>query len=312
MAVNTTPLADGQLPFIGTFSVAATLCSFTATGKALGLSQAAISQRIQALEKALDTSLFDRRGGRVHLTAAGKRLNAYADQILDLHREARAQVTGRAAPVVGELRIAASTIPGEHLLPALLTGFGRKYPHVRVRASSADSLGVVGQVERGEVSIGLVGRKFDNTNLDFRFLAHDRIVVVAPPGHALGRRKTITVAQLARQPLILREAGSGLRHSFEDALKRAGWSLADFNVSLELGSNEAIKEAVRRGIGVAVLSTYAVRKEFAAGQLLVLDIKGMQCARQMYVVTDHRRAQSIPTRLFLSWLESHPLPKTAS
>src|SRR5262249_27434705 len=142
--------------------------------------------------------------------------------------------------------------------------------------------------------------------------ADDQMVLVAQSSHALCRRKSVTVAYIAGQPLILREAGSGLRHCFENALERAGWSLSDFNVALELGSNEAIKEAVRRGIGIAVLSAYAVQREVAAGQLLALRITGVKSTRQMYVVTDRRRAPSIPARLFLVWLESHPLGNAAS
>src|SRR5437763_12140291 len=105
-------------------------------------------------------------------------------------------------------------IPGEYLLPALLAQFGQKYPHIRVRATISDSMGVMAQVERGEVSLGLVGRKTDNPHLEFRYLASDQMVLVVPPGHVLGRRKKVSVKQLARHPLVLREVGSGLRHCF--------------------------------------------------------------------------------------------------
>ena len=305
-------LEDVQLPHLETFSKAAELSSFTGAAKALGLTQAAVSQRIQALEKALDKSLFDRRGGRVLLTEAGQKLYDYAQRILDLHREARREITGHEAPVAGELVIAASSIPGEYLLPALLSVFGQKHPHVRVRAAVSDSMAVMGQVERGEVSVGLVGRKADNPHLEFRFLASDRMVLVVPPGHALGRKKKVTVDQLAAHPLILREAGSGLRHCFEKALERAGRSLAELRVALELGSNEAIKEAVLRGVGVAVLSVFAVQKEIKAGSLHALEVEDIHCDRDMFVVQDRRRVPPLPARLFLTFLEANPVPDLAS
>ncbi|MBA4066568.1 MAG: hypothetical protein C0501_23260 [Isosphaera sp.] len=216
-----------KLPHLTTFSTAAELGSFTGAAKALDLTQAAVSQRVQVLEKSLKKGLFDRRGGRVVLTEAGRKLYAYAQKIRDLHREARKEITGHEPPLTGELELAASSVPGERLLPALLSGFGRKYAHLRVRASVSDSLAVMGQVERGEVSIGLVGRKVAKPHLDFRLLASDRMVLVAAPGHPLIRKKTVTVDQLAPHPLVLREAGSGLRHCFEKALERAGRSLAD-------------------------------------------------------------------------------------
>jgi DNA-binding transcriptional LysR family regulator len=106
-------------------------------------------------------------------------------------------------------------------------------------------------VERGEVSLGLVGRKVEKPHLEYRFLASDRMLLVVPPGHALGKRKKVTLRQLVSYPLVLRESGSGLRHCFEKSLERAGRSLSELRVVLELGSNEAIKEAVLRGVGVA-------------------------------------------------------------
>jgi LysR family transcriptional regulator, low CO2-responsive transcriptional regulator len=302
----------GQLPHLETFSKAAELGNFTAAARALGLTQAAVSQRIHSLEKALGKSLFERRGGGVWLTEAGRALHSFALRILDLHREARRQVAGQEPPVAGDLALAASSVPGEHLLPALISVFGRRYPQVRVRASVSDSVAVMRQVERGEASVGLVGRKADSPHLEFRFLTSDRMALVVPAGHALGRKKTVTVDQLAALPLILREAGSGLRHCFEQSLERAGRSLAELRVALELGSNEAIKDAVRRGVGVAVLSLLAVQEELKAGQLRGLELKGLRCERDMFVVRDRRRVLSLPARLFLYFLESNPLGDSAS
>jgi DNA-binding transcriptional LysR family regulator len=309
--VGTEPEAF-QLPHLETFSKAAESGSFTRAARALRLTQAAVSLRIQTLEKALGKSLFHRRGGRAMLTEAGQKLYAYAQQILELHREARRDITGHEPPVGGELVIAASSIPGDHLLPALLSAFGRKYPHIRVRAAVSDSTAVLGQVERGEVSLGLVGQKPDNPHLDFRFLATDRMVLVAPPGHPLARKRLVTVSQLAAHPLILREAGSGLRACFEKSLDRTGKSLADLRVVLELGSNEAIKAAVLRGAGVAVLSALAVQGELDDARLKALRVKDIHCDRDMYVVLDRRRVPPPPARLFLSLIESSPVPELIS
>jgi DNA-binding transcriptional LysR family regulator len=287
--------------------MAAELSSFTGAARALRLSQAAVSQRVQALERTLGTPLFQRQGGRVRLTDAGQKLYDYAQRILDLHREARRDITGHAAPVAGELILAASSIPGEHLLPALLSVFGQKHPHIRVRATVSDSMRVMAQVERGEVNLGLVGRKAENPHLEFRYLASDRMVLVVPPDHALSKRKKVSVKQLLRYPLILREVGSGLRHCFEKSLEKAELSLPDLRVALELGSNEAIKEAVLRGVGIAILSTYAVQKELKTGRLHALEVSDLHCDRDMFVVHDKRRVLPIPARLFLLFLETHPI-----
>jgi DNA-binding transcriptional LysR family regulator len=291
-----------QLPHLETFSKAGELCSFTKAAKALGLTQAAVSQRIQALEKSLNQSLFRRQGGRVMLTEAGQKLYDFAQRIVDLHRQARQEVSGHEVPLSGELEIAASSIPGEHLLPDILAIFGKKHPHIRVRAMVGDSVAVVNQVERGQVSLGLVGRKVDKPHLEYRFLARDRMVLVVAPGHKLTNRKKLSVKQLAAHALILREAGSGLRHCFEKSLAKVGRSLDDLRVVLELGSNEAIKEAVLRGVGAAVLSTYAVQKELKAGQLRSLVLADLHCDRDMFIVQDRRRVLPLPARLFLDVL----------
>jgi DNA-binding transcriptional LysR family regulator len=300
-------LNDLQLPHLETFSKAAELSSFTGAAKLLCLTQASISQRVQALEKVLGTPLFKRQGGRVLLTEAGQKLYDYAQRILDLHRQARQEITGLEPPVVGDLSLAASSIPGEHLLPALLSHFGQLHPHIRVRATISDSMGVMTQVERGEVSLGLVGRKTDSPRLEFRYLASDRMVLVVPSGHALSRRKKISVKQLPPHPFILREVGSGLRHCFEKSLDKVGITLADLRVALELGSNESIKEAVLRGVGIAILSTFAVQKEIRAGQLHLLEVSDLHCDCDLYVVQDRRRVLSLPARLFLVFLETHPI-----
>jgi DNA-binding transcriptional LysR family regulator len=296
----------GQLPNLETFARAAELSSFTAAARALDLTQAAVSQRVQALEEDLGVQLFRRQGGRVLLTEAGRRLYDYAQSILELHREARAAVTGRKEPVTGELHLAASSVPGEHLLPELLSAFQQRHPHVQVRATVADSQRVLEQVEHGQVHLGLVGRKGDSPHLEHRSFACDEMVLVVPATHPWARRRRIALADLSRQPLVLREQGSGSRWCLEQALARAGKSLADLRVALELGSNEAIKEAVLRGLGLAMLSTQAVEREVHAGRLHAVAVTGLALSREMFVVWDRRRVLPIPARLFLDLLEPCP------
>ena len=136
---------DQLLPYLDTFARAAELSSFTAAAHDLGLTQAAVSQRIQALEADLGVPLFRRQGGRVLLTDAGRRLHDCAQRIFALYREARDQVAGQKAPLTGELSLAASSIPGEHLLPALLSAFHHRHAHVQVRATVTDSRQVLQQ-----------------------------------------------------------------------------------------------------------------------------------------------------------------------
>jgi DNA-binding transcriptional LysR family regulator len=299
---------EEELPHLRTFSKAAELCSFTAAAKALALTQAAVSQRIQGLEKTLGVPLFQRRGGRVLLTEAGQRLHDFAERIHALHQLARQEIAGQRQVLSGDLSLAASTIPGEHLLPALLSIFHRRFPAIQVKADISDSAKVMDQVEQGRVSLGLVGRKADSAHLEFRHFATDRMMLVVPPHHAWSKRKRVTFEQLCKQSLVLREAGSGIRHCFEKELARHNLSLRDLKIALELGSNEAVKEAVIQGLGVAVLSSYAVAKELKTGQLVALAVTDLHCDREMFVVWDRRRVLSAPAQTFRFFLETNPIP----
>jgi DNA-binding transcriptional LysR family regulator len=292
----------GPLPYLETFVQAAELSSFTATAQALDITQAAVSQRIQALEKELGTPLFHRRGGRILLSDAGRKLHPVARRILALHALARKKVTGKQGPVAGELILAASSIPGEHLLPAVLSRFQKLHPHIQVKATIGDSLVVLKQVEQGQAQVGLVGRKNDSAHLEFHSFACDELVVVVPQDHAWVRRQRVGVSQLLSQPLVLREVGSGSRWCLEMALSKAGKSARDVRIALELGSNEAIKEAVQRGLGTAVLSTHAIERELASGKLHALKVTGLRLEREMYAVWDRRRVLPIPARQFLDLL----------
>jgi LysR family transcriptional regulator, low CO2-responsive transcriptional regulator len=297
-------MGAGQLPHLETFSAAAETGSFTAAARTLGLTQAAVSQRIQAVETLVGLPLFDRKGGHIVLTEAGHRLYEYAQRILELHREALADLSGQEAPMSGELALAASSVPGEHLLPSLLSVFRKRYPYVKVRAAVTDTHEVVDCVERGKAHLGLVGGKCDNPHLEFRRFAGDRLVLIVPARHRWKRRKTVSVDELCDQPLIVREAGSASRWCVERALEAVGKSPRDLQIALELGSNEAIKEAVLRGLGLAVLSTHAIQNELKTRKLHALQVTNLALQREMFVAWDRRRAIPIFARLFLDLIEA--------
>jgi DNA-binding transcriptional LysR family regulator len=294
------------LPHLETFAHAAELGSFTAAARALGLTQAAVSQRLRALERELDVALFRRESGRVLLTEAGQRLYAFAQQIEALHQDARHALTGKRPVFRGDLTLAASSIPGEHLLPALLSAFRRRHPHVRIRATVTDSSAVLNAVEHGQAHLGFVGMKIDNPDLEFRKFACDALMLVVPRRHPWHRRRAVSLKELSRQPLILRESGSGSRWCLEQALTRVGVSPGDLRIALEMGSNEAIKEAVQRGVGVAILSKHAVRKEIRTGRLHAVKVTGLCLKRDIYVVWDRRRVLPIAARLLLDALDPGP------
>jgi LysR family transcriptional regulator, low CO2-responsive transcriptional regulator len=302
-----TALQSSELPHLGTFIKAAELGGFTAAAGDLGITQAAVSQRIALLEKRLQISLFERRVGRTCLTEAGRRLYEYGRKILDLHKEASEALGSFHSPISGNLSVAASSVPGECILPALLPAFQEKYPQVHVRATVSDSVSVLRDIEKGHATLGLAGLEVASSNLDSRQIGSDRLVLIMPSQHGGAARKSITLRSLGREQLIIRESGSGSRSVLERALERAGTSLAALNVTLELGSNSAIKDAVRRGVGVAFLSRMAVQRELDSRELRSVAVTELDLTRHFYVVFDRRRPLPAAAAVFVHFLEAHSL-----
>jgi DNA-binding transcriptional LysR family regulator len=288
------------LPYLATFTEAAERSSFTAAARHLGLSQAAVSQRIHQLEALVKTPLFRRAGGRVELTDAGRKLHDYARRILDLTAEAWCEVTGEPGEVEGELALAASSVPGHHLLPHALAGFRERHPRVRVKVAVSDTAAALRLVEQGRAHLALVGDRGGSPDLEFRPFATDELVLVVPKRHPWWRRRQVSPAELRTVPLIQREHGSGSRQCFEREAGAAG----PLNVVLELGSTEAIKGAVLEGVGVAVLSRRAVRDEVRAGKLKPIGIEGVALSRDICVAWDRKRVLPPHACLFLAHLAS--------
>lgn len=297
-----------HLPHLDTFVEVAERGSFTAAARRLGLTQAAVSQRIQRLEAGLGAVLFRRETSGVALTDAGRRLHAYARRILDLTAEARTAVTGTPADVGGDLLLAASSLPGHHLLPPALATFRSRHPLVRVRVSVSDTAAALREVEQAAAHLGVVGGREDGPHLEFRQFACDELVTVVPRGHPWWRKRRVPVRELLAQPLVQRESGSGSRRCLERALDRLGVAASDLDVVLELGSSEAVKEAVLAGAGVAVLSRRAVLQEVRGGRLKAVAVDGLTLGRDLFVVRDRRRVLPRPAELFLTFLGSGTAP----
>jgi DNA-binding transcriptional LysR family regulator len=299
-----------HFPHLETFVEAAERGSFTVAARKLGLSQAAVSQRIQRLEGHLRTPLFRRESGRVTLTEAGKRLHGYARRIFELADQAWADVAGLKEPIRGELLLSASSVPGQHILPRTLATFRSQHPTIQVRVSVSDTDAVLRDIEHGRAHLGLVGGKGGGRHLEFRRFACDELVLVVPKHHPWWRKRRVTVENLVAQPLIQREQGSGSRRCLERSLERVGVPASSLNVVLELGSSEAIKEAVLEKLGIAVLSRRVVQKEVRAGQLKALTVDGLTLDRDIFIIWDRRRALPTSAQLFLDLVK--PLSEPSS
>jgi DNA-binding transcriptional LysR family regulator len=287
------------------FVKVAELGSFSRAAQALSLTQPTVSEHVRALEDELGVQLLDRLGRGAATTRAGHLLLGYAQRMLTLSREARQAIDQFQGRLSGELIIGGSTIPGEYVLPALVGQFKAKQAEISIVLLIGDSRQVTEWVEDGRVELGVVGAKPGQRILEARELMTDELVVVVPAEHAWARRQNVTLAEVQAEPMVVRERGSGSRQALEQALGDAGTSLAAFKLVGEMGSTQAIKQAVRAGVGISLVSRCAIEDELKARHLAALTIPGVSVDRAFYLVTHRERSRSPLAVAFLSFLESH-------
>ncbi len=299
-----------EMRHLQTFVIAAESQGFTRAAEILGLTQAAVSQHVAALEKELHTALFDRGPRSVALTATGRRVYEHARQILDLVDCIQREAGQEPSAVSGTIKIACSTVPSEWLLPELLVRFRELYPEVQESVSVSDSTEAIGAVESGDAEVGIVGELPRAANLCAKAIAQDELKLVVAPDHEFARKKSIKPHDLCGQPLIVRKLGSGSRRCIEQALSNAGLATTDLRISMEVNSNDAIRAAVERGVGVSFLSTRAIEREILDQRLHAIEIEGVRAVRDLYLITDPQRLPTRVVRAFLDFLESISLAQT--
>jgi len=242
----------------------------------------------------------DRNGPRLSSSEDGLPL-VDTNVILDRIAIALEQFLGR---VSGVLKVGASTIPGEYVLPPLIGRYREKYPQVTIALQIGDSRGIAEAVLAGQVELGVVGAKPDHRAADTIEFMPDELVVVVPPGHPWVGRRQVTLDDLKPEPLIVREAGSGSREALETALNEVGSGLAGMRVIAELGSTSAVKQAVKAGVGISIISKRAVEEECQHGLLWGVKLRDLRFTRQFYVITHAGRSRSPLCQAFLEFLRA--------
>lgn len=278
--------------------------SFSRAAEALHLTQSTVSEHMRLLEEEVGSRLFDRLGRETPPTRAGDLLYGYAQRLLTLRTDALQSLQQFLGQVAGSLLVGASTIPGEYVLPPLIGAFREKFPQVSIALQIGDTRGIVEAVVEGRVELGVVGARPDQRMLQAIELMPDELVVVVPPGHAWFGRRLVTLEELKPEPLIVREPGSGSRQALETALDEAGLGLAGLRVIAEMGSTSAIKQAVKAGVGLSIISKRAVDEECRHGLLWGMKIKDLRFTRHFYVVTHTGRSRSPLCQAFLDFLLS--------
>jgi DNA-binding transcriptional LysR family regulator len=269
------------------FRTVAEKLSFTQAAEVLRLTQPAVTSHIKALEDDLSVRLFERTSGRIAITPAGAVLARYAAEVARLSEDALLQISALNGEQRGKLRLGASTTIAQYVLPQLLVRFLQIHPRVEVSVTSLNTQEVVAGLLEHRTVLGLIEGPPGTSDLKTEDFLEDEIVVIAAAGHPwVKRRQKPGIADLASQPLVMREPGSGTRRVAEDALRRTGLAARDLQVALELDSTEGIKSAVEAGLGVGLVSRWALRNKGPEG-VKVVPVEGLHIVRMLQFVYPH-------------------------
>ncbi len=246
--------------------------SFSLAADELHITQPAASQQVRSLERELKTTLLDRSRRTVVPTDSGQVLYRYAREILSLHERACTEIDDLGDLVAGRVVIGASTGPGEHVLPGMLTRFRGLYPGVEVALHVDDTQEVVERVLTREFELGAVGALTRRPDLVAEPLARDEVVLVCNAGHAWAGGATVSLDELAREPQIVQQRGAGIRAVVEDHLRGVGLPPERMNVVMEMGLMESAKQAAIAGGGVTFVSRWAIGPELEHGTLVAVRV----------------------------------------
>lgn len=277
--------------------------SFSKAAEAVSLVQASVSERIAALEKKIGIRLLDRLGRKVIPTAAGELLHKHATLLLEMKETAQLEIERFTGLKQGEISMGGSTIPGEYILPDLIGRFNKKFPHLSVKLTIADSSEIENRVLEGQLEIGVTGSKSSHANLLCQKLWEDELVLAVPFRHPWARRKSVSLQELHKTPFILREDGSGTLKILEAYLRESGEDgTSSFEVSARFGSSTAIKEGIKSGLGLSILSARAIDTEVKAGLLKALKVKGLTMSRNFFLIRNKLRIASPACQAMLEFL----------
>lgn len=280
--------------------------SFSRAAENIFLSQPTVSTHIKALEKEVGASLFDRSSRELELTEAGEILYGYARELLNMKEKAISAIQKDAQAYKGHLEIAASSVPGAYLLPSLMLSFRTRYPEITFSVLTRDTKQVIKSIKDYTYNIGFIGESVADEEMEQVRLMEDELILITPPGKCLipGRKDLLPAVELSRcleLPLILREPGSATRLAFEKAIKKQLGRDEKLQVIAFMESQEAIKEAVRKGLGATVISIHAVTRELQAGVIEGYRLKDLPMQRSFYLILRKRRALPSLARLFLDF-----------
>lgn len=269
------------------FAKVAELLSFTKAANSLHLSQPAVSIQVKQLESSVGIPLYEQIGKKIQLTDAGREIYQYTRAIFELFEEMEDVLDSLKGVDTGRLDIAvASTV--NYFAPKLLAAFSHEYPGIDLSLNVTNRMHLMELLESNQTDIVLMGRPPDNLDLESAPFMDNPLVIIAPPGHPLENEKSIPVEQLAEETFVMREEGSGTRLAMERFFREHSLNI---HTGMQMTRNEAIKQAVRAGMGLGVVSIHTIELELETGRLIILDVAEFPIQRHWYMV--YRRGRRL-------------------
>ena len=275
--------------------------SVSRAAESLAMSQSAVSGALADLERQFDIQLFERLGKRLQLSGLGRSLRAQAEALHEQAREFENQLASHDA--VGRLRVGATLSIGNHLLVPEIARFMREHPSARVTLDVANTAEIARRVLNFEIDIGLIEGELQEPELEVSRWRPDELVVFCAPDHPLAKHGPLADSELIQSSWIVREPGSGTRQAFERAMHGI---LSDLHIVLELQHTEAIKGAVKAGLGLGCVSRVALDDEFRYGTLVPCQVPQRDFHRWFYEVMHQRKYQSAAVLGFLKQIRAMP------
>lgn len=278
--------------------------SYTRAAEELHLTQPAVFAQVKQLEDGIGLPLLERIGKQLFLTAAGTEVLVTSRETVEAVERLEMRLADMQGLKKGKLRIAIVTT-AKYLIPRLLGEFCTRYPGIEAALTVTNREKLLARLVANEDDLVVLGTPPENLDVVALPIADNPLVVIARNDHPLARAKSVSLKRLAEEPFILREPGSGTRLAVERHFGKHGLAV---RVRMELGSNEAIKQAIAGGLGISILSSHTLALEGDSGLLQPLNVNGFPLMRQWYVAYPTGKHLSAVAEAFLGHLLGHRGP----
>lgn len=272
--------------------------SFTRAAEELYLTQPTVSIQVKQLTKAVGLPLFEQIGKRLYLTEAGQKLLSTCQEIFQGLDQFEMSVADLKGMKQGQLKLAVITT-AKYFVPRILGPFCQRFPGIDISLKVTNHQHIQESMAANEDDLYIISQAPQQLDLKIHPFLENPLIVLAPTGHPLARKKNIPIEMLNDAPFIMREAGSGTRKAVETLFEEKDIHV---KVSLELGSNEAIKQAIAGGLGISVLSQHTIISEGTTGEFAILDVEGFPIERHWYVASIAGKQLSVVAKTFLQFL----------